>query len=182
MSRSRTGKEPLFRRVNTRTHNVRHDFGGDYRSSRQRKTNLGKTNSGQDSLGDESQGDESLSIANLESRGSMHAGKRRGRDYTPLFRFLLSRVGRDWTDVHSEAVSRLDDEAPIFWLVARTEAEQRAKVLVGQNSYYSGLYVDENNRLTIVDPSLSVEQMEPSCSCCTHTFNGQPFTRPHSGR
>lgn len=158
MSRSRTGKEPLFRRVNTRTHNVRHDFGGDYRSSRKRN----------ESLGDDS----------LESLGSMHAGKRRGRDYTPLFRFLLSRIGRDWTDVHSEAVSRLDDEAPIFWLVARTEAEQRPKVLVGQNSYYSGLYVDENNRLAIVDPTLSVEQMEPHCSCCTHTFNGQPFTRP----
>lgn len=167
MSRSRTGKEPLFRRVNTRTHNVRHNFGGDYRWSRKRN---------------ESRGDDSLANESLETLGSMHAGKQRGRDYTPLFRFLLSCVGRDWAEVHSEAVSRLDDEAPIFWLVARTAAEQRPKVLVGQNSYYSGLYVDENNRLTIVDPSLSVEQMEPQCSCCTHTFNGQPFTRPYSGR
>jgi hypothetical protein len=158
MSRSRTlGKEPLFRRVNTRTHNVRHNFGGEYRWSRQRNDSL-------------------------EGRGSMHAGKRRGRDYTPLFRFLLSRVGKDWTDVHHEAVSRLDDEEPIFWLVARTEAEKRPSVLLGENSYYSGLYIDENNRLAIVDPALSVEQMEPSCSCCTHTFNGIPFTRPCRGR
>lgn len=168
MSRTRTpAKEPLFRRVNTRTHNVHHNFGGEYRWSRQRHERLGS-----ESLGDEGQ----------EGRGSMHAGKRRGRDYTPLFRFLLSRVGKDWTQVHSEAVSRLDDEAPIFWLVARTEAEQQSSVLMGQNSYYSGLYVDDDNRLAIVDPALSVEQMEPSCSCCTHTFNGIPFTRPYSGR
>ena len=112
----------------------------------------------------------------------MHQGKRRGRDYTPLFRFLLSRVGKDWTEVHSEAVSRLDDEAPIFWLVARTEAEKQSSVRVGENSHYSGLYVDDDNRLAKVDPALSVEQMEPSCSCCTHTFNGLPFTRPYSGR
>ncbi|MDW6020635.1 hypothetical protein SAZ10_02540 [Mesorhizobium sp. BAC0120] len=64
-----------------------------------------------------------------------------------LFRFLLSRVGSDWTDVHREAVSQLDDEEPIFWLVARNEAEKRASVRPGENSYYSGLYIDENNGL-----------------------------------
>jgi hypothetical protein len=112
----------------------------------------------------------------------MHAGKRRGRDYTPLFRFLLSRVGKDWTEVHREAVSRLDSEEPIWGLVARSDAEKHAWVLFGESSYYSGLYIDENNRLAIVDPALSVEQMEPSCSCCTHTFNGIPFTRLYKGR
>lgn len=111
----------------------------------------------------------------------MHAGKRRGRDYTPLFRFLLARVGKTWTDVHREAVSRLDSEEPIFWLVACNEMEKRPFVVLGENSYYSGLYVDENNRLAIVDSTLSVEQMEPTCSCCTHTFNGKPFTRPYRG-
>lgn len=150
-------KEPLYRRVNTCARYVHHNFGGEYRWSRQKSDSL-------------------------EGQGSMHAGKRRGRDYTPLSRFLLSRVGKDWTEVHREAVSRLDDEEPIFWLVARTEAEKRPWVLVGESSYYSGLYIDENNCLAIVDPKLSVEQMEPSCSCCTHTFNGVHFTRPYAGR
>ncbi|MFD9897352.1 hypothetical protein [Mesorhizobium sp. NPDC059025] len=155
MSRARKSeKDPLYRSVNTRTHNVRHNYGGEYRWSRQR-------------------GDP------LENKGSMHAGQRRGRDYTPLFRFLLARVGEDWTAVHREAVSRLDREEPIFWLVARNQMEKRAFVVVGENSYYSGLYVDEENRLAIVDPALSVEQMEPTCSCCTHTFNGKPFTKPY---
>lgn len=158
MSRNRThSKEPLFRSVNTRTHNVRHDFGGDYRWSRRRE-------------------------GTLEERGTMHAGQQRGRDYTPLFRFLLSRVGKDWTDVHREAVSRPDREEPIFWIVARTEAEQSSYVRIGERSYYSGLYVDENNRLAVVDPSLSVEQMEPICACCTHTFNGIPYTQPYKSR
>src|SRR5688572_22460461 len=100
----------------------------------------------------------------------MHAGSRRGLDYTPLFRFLLSRVGHDWDAVHSEAVSRLDRPEPIFWLVARSEAEKKPFVRCGDHAYYSGLYVDENARLAVVDPTLTVEQMVPTCSCCTHTF------------
>ncbi|HQR43069.1 MAG TPA: hypothetical protein PLX97_10310, partial [Gemmatales bacterium] len=61
-------KPPLYRKVNTRAHGVRHRFGGDYRSRRR----------------------------NLEdSRTGMSQGVRRGLDYTPLFRFLLSRLGDD---------------------------------------------------------------------------------------
>jgi hypothetical protein len=26
---------------------------------------------------------------------------------------------------------------------------------------------------------LRVEDMEPTCACCTHTFNGVPFTRKY---
>lgn len=114
--------------------------------------------------------------------GSMHAGRRRGRDYTPLFRFLLSRVGADWTETHREALARLDTEEPIFWMVARTEAEKKPRVCLGENSYFSGLYVDDRNRLALVDPSLRLEDMEPYCPCCTHTFNGKPFIRKFTPR
>ncbi|ORE90280.1 hypothetical protein ATO4_21902 [Aurantimonas sp. 22II-16-19i] len=110
----------------------------------------------------------------------MQKGVRRGLDYTPLFRFLLSKVGQDWDAVHSEAVSRLDTAEPIFWLVALTEGDREAFVRVGESTYYSGLYVDENHVLAIVDPSLTVEQMVPVCSCCSHTFNGVPFTKAYS--
>ena len=147
-------KSPLYRRVNTRTHGVRHRFGGDYSQSRQKAGNP------------------------LEE--SMHGSKRRGLDYTPLFRFLLSRVGEDWAKVHSEAVSRLDTPEPIFWIVARSEIEMKSVVLLGENSYFSGLYVDDENRLALVDPSTTVESMKPSCSCCTHTFNGKPFVQKYS--
>jgi hypothetical protein len=109
----------------------------------------------------------------------MHGGQQHGLDYTPLFRFLLSRVGRDWDGVYREAVSRLDKAEPIFWMVARSEAEKKRHVLIGESSYFSGLYVDDQNRLAVVDPTLRVEQMTPSCPCCTHTFNGVRFTKAY---
>lgn len=152
-------KEPLYRKVNTRTHNVQHGGGGAFRYARNTKREK----------------------ANEATRGSMHANRRNGRDYTPLFRFLLARVGHDWAEVHSEAVARLDTSEPIFWLVARAEAEKKPCVRIGESSYYAGLYVDGDGKLAIVDPDLCVEHLTPSCACCTHTFNGVPFTRPYPG-
>jgi hypothetical protein len=43
---------------------------------------------------------------------------------------------------------------------------------VGESTYYSGLFVDDENRLRKVDPDLGPESMARSCACCTHTFNG----------
>ncbi|WP_426956840.1 hypothetical protein [Muricoccus radiodurans] len=147
-------KESLYRRVNTRTHGVRHDRGGEYRWSRRREDRA--------------------------HSGAMAHGTHRGLDYTPLFRLLLSRIGTDWDAAYREAVSRLDRPDPIFWLVARSEEERKPIVRAGESSYYSGLYVDEDGKLAAVDPTLRVEQMTPDCACCTHTFNGVPFSRKYT--
>lgn len=144
-------KEPLFRKVNTQTHGVHHQTGGDYRTER-------TAQAGSDS-----------------GRGRMHGKRRRGLDYTPLFRFLLSRVGAEWDAVYSEAVARIDRPDPIFWLVARHEGERRALVRTGESTYYSGLYVDDAGLLRVVDPGLRARDLVPSCTCCTHTFNGERF-------
>lgn len=149
-------KNPLFRKVNTRARGVHHRFGG--RSA-----------------------DERWKEAQSEApRGTMHGRQRRGLDYTPLFRFLLSKVGSDWNEVFSEAVARLDRPEPIFWLVALNEHERRECVLVGESTWYSGLYVDDEGRLRVVNPDLGPGSLTPSCSCCTHTFNGVPFTKSPS--
>ncbi len=103
---------------------------------------------------------------------SMKKNVQRGLDYTPLYKFLLSKVGQDWDKIHSEAISRLDKEEPIYYLVARNETEKRDTVMCGESSRYSGLYVDENNLLQKVNPELTNEMLYPSCDCCTHTFNG----------
>lgn len=150
----RAHKEPLYRKVNTQTHRVHHDTGGNFRTERQ---GLEESDA---------------------SRGAMHGKSRRGLDYTPLFRFLLSRVGSEWDGVYSEAVARLDRPDPIFWLVARHEHERRDKVRVGESTYYSGLYVDEAGILQLVDPHLRPQDLSPSCTCCTHTFNGVRFGSP----
>ena len=144
-------KKPLYRKVNTRARGVRHQFGGDYRHVRTTK------------------GAES-------DRGSMHGTKQRGLDYTPLFRFLLSKVGEPWDDVFSEAASRLDKTEPVFWLVALREDERRDTVRVGESTHFSGLYVDDGGTLQLVNPDLRPEDMAPTCTCCTHTLNGVRFS------
>lgn len=151
MSKRSFDKKPLYRKVNTRTHNVRHGDGGAYRWQRNTK-------------------DEAV---NPDT--SMHSTHRHGRDYTPLFRYLLSKVGQVWDDVYSETVARLDETGPIFWQVALSPETAAEKVRCGESSYFSGLYVDEGGILRKTNPDLNAATMEPYCHCCTHTFNGEVF-------
>lgn len=151
--------EPLYRKVNTKARHAHHRHGGDYRTERKGK--------------DAPEGG--------PRRGSMHGHQQRGLDYTPLYRFLLSRVGQDWDQVHHAAIARLDREAPLYHLVARSLGERHDYVCIGESSYYSGLYIDDDNRLQLVDPSLGPGSLDPECACCTHTFNGVKFTRRFGG-
>lgn len=143
-------KEPLYRKVNTKARNVHHNFGGDARHDRNTKKGFEK----------------------------MKQGVERGLDYTPLYRFLMSKVGQDFDTVFSEAVSRLDKEDPIWHMVLR-DRDDRRYVRIGESSYYNALRVDENGILQLADPSLKNEDFAPSCSCCTHTFNGKPLIRKY---
>jgi hypothetical protein len=145
-------KSKLYRKVNTKARGVHHDFGGEFKNSRNKKR-------------------ETLE----QVKGTMFGYKKRGLDYTPLFRFLLSKVGFNWDEVFSEAKSRLDRTEPIFWIVALTQDEKKDYVRVGESSYFSGLYVDDNSILQIVNPDLKARDMKPFCSCCTHTYNGKLF-------
>ena len=146
-------QKPLFRKVNTRARGVHHLKGGQFRHERNTKAEK----------------------ASDRTRGSMHSGKLRGLDYTPLFKFLLSKVGSDWNAVYEAARPRLNSTEPIYWLVARSPPEMRPYVLVGEASYYSGMYIDAEHRLQRVDPALSAASIPRQCTCCTHTFNGLPF-------
>lgn len=154
-------KEPLYRKVNTRARGVHHHTGGNYRHQRNTKC-------------------EKQAIADEVGRGTMRKNEHRGLDYTPLFRFLLSKVGEPWVAAHAEAIGRLDREEPIWWLVARTEAERKSHVWIGDNSSFSGLYIDDDGRLANVAPDLRNEDIAPSCPCCTHTFNGVPLVRTYT--
>ena len=145
-------KSKLYRKVNTKARNVRHNFGGDFKNSRNKKR-------------------ETLE----QVKGSMFGKKERGLDYTPLCRFLLSKVGADWNEVFSEAKSRLDKPDPIFWMVALTEKDKEDFIRIGESTYFSGLYVDENGILQLCNPDLKAIDLKPFCDCCTHTFNGKLF-------
>ncbi|HET8886471.1 MAG TPA: hypothetical protein VFM70_09005 [Salinimicrobium sp.] len=145
-------KKPLFRKVNTRARGVRHNFGGDFKSSRNKKR-------------------ETIE----QTKGSMHGKNERGLDYTPLFRFLLSKIGSDWNEVFSEAKSRLDKTEPIFWVVALNEEDKKDYIRVGESSYLTGMYVDNDSKLQLTNPELKAKDLTPFCDCCTHTLNGKVF-------
>jgi hypothetical protein len=145
-------KENLYRKVNTKTHNVHHCFGGNFKNSRHKKR-------------------ETLE----QTKGKMFGKVERGLDYTPLYRFLLSKVGENWDDIFSEAKSRLNKVEPIFHMVALREDEKEDFIATGESTYFSGLYVNENGVLQICNPNLKASDMKPFCQCCTHTFNGKIF-------
>ena len=109
-------------------------------------------------------------------------GDNLGMDYTPLFMFLLSKVGKNWEEVYAEAKSRLDREEPIFYMVQipgnefwdRREGKLHDTVNLGQSAAYHGLTVNDDGILVKVDPNAIPDA--PSCTCHTHSFNGKPIT------
>jgi hypothetical protein len=145
-------KSNLYRKVNTKARGVHHNVGGDFKNSRNKKKETVE-----------------------QTKGTMFGKKERGLDYTPLFRFLLSKVGFNWDEVFSEAKSRLDKTEPIFWIVALTQDKKKDYIRVGESTYFSGLYIDDNAILQITNPDLKAIDMKPICNCCTHTFNGKLF-------
>ena len=145
-------KSKLFRKVNTKTFNVHHNFGSDFKNTRNKKK-------------------ETLE----QTKGKMSGKTERGLDYTPLFRFLLTKVGKNWDEVFSEAKSRLDKTNPIFSMVALREEDKKDYIGIGESSYFSGLYVVENGVLQLCNAVLKAVDMKPYCDCCTHTFNGKLF-------
>jgi len=146
--------EPLYRKVNTRAHNVHHSFGGDAKYNRNTKKGMSK---------------------------NMKSGVERGLDYTPLFRFLLSKIGKPVNEVYSEAVSRLDSPEPFWWMVAKdeTEVSDWGYFGIGESTYFSQLIIDENGLIQISKPEVTNEKLFPSCDCCTHTFNGRVFVQKY---
>lgn len=145
---SKTGKKPLYTKINKTARGLNHLGGGEYRHERHKK------------------------VQPEGNRKSMYRRDKCGYDYTPLYKFLLSKVGQDWTGVHSEAVARLDQEDPIFRMVAILEKDRQDIVHVSDFSYFSGLYVDENNILQKVNPNVGLNDIHVWCTCCTYTLNG----------
>ena len=108
-------------------------------------------------------------------------GAQLGCDYTPLFKYLLSKVGQPLNEVYKDVKPRLNSVIPIYWMVNRYKNKDKllGYIRVGQSTYYSSLYVDEKGLLQYVDKTIDHTTLEPSCKCCTHTFNGKRFTNKY---
>ena len=150
-------KQPLYRKYNKLALNFRTNHpGSEYRYERNTK----KMNNFEDTH---------------KSIKSTHGGY----DYTPLFKFLLSKVGKSWDEVHSEAVSRLDRQEPIFWMVdLDVDEETSGTVRIGEASQYSRLMVVDG---ILVKVDNNAQPYPASCTCCTHSFNGKPFKKLWDG-
>ena len=111
----------------------------------------------------------------------MKRNVKRGLDYTPLYRFLLSKIGKNWDDIFSEAVSRLDKKEPIFYMVENVnDLSLRNKsdyFYTDESTIYSKLVIDEDNILQFKNKNLVNEDFTPSCNCCTFTFNGKVLNK-----
>lgn len=142
----------LYRSVNTTMRHHSNNPGAEYRWERNRKK-----------VGDEL----------LAKRETMHGRQKRGRDYTPLFYFLIKQIGKPWDEIFSEVCGRLDTTVPVFWLVTLHEHERRDLVCIGESSYYPGLYVDGRGILQQVNPSITGKDVKGTCRCCTHTYIGE---------
>lgn len=143
-------KEPLYRKVNTKARGVWHHKGLDAKHTRNTKDGLTK---------------------------KMKQNVQRGLDHTPLYKFLLSKVGKPWVDTLKEAQSRLDKDEPIYSMVILGDdlskiGDTTSGFFNYENSKFSTLIVDENGLLQKMKPELKNEDFYPSCSCCTFTFNG----------
>jgi hypothetical protein len=150
----RDRKEPLYRKVNTKAIGVHHNFGSDSKHTRNTKSGM---------------------------TSKMKSGVQRGLDYTPLYRFLFSKIGQPWEIVHSEAISRLDKEDPIYYMVQINNHERGSEFdyFCNENSYWTKLIVDDNGILQLKNSNLKNEDFSPSCHCCTHTFNGKPLIKSY---
>ncbi|MGO2972054.1 hypothetical protein EYY83_12490 [Hafnia alvei] len=153
-------QKKLYRKENRTTYNVRsNNPGSEYRLVRHKQKIINE---------------------NAPSKLPMKRKQNRGLDYTPLFMFLISRVGESWDAIYHEAVSRLDTPEPIFWLVALHEHEEKDYVRCGESSYYNGLYIDSNGTLQKVNADLTAKDIPIiRCNCCTHTFNGVPIEKAY---
>lgn len=160
MAKRNFEKGPLYRKVNTRVRDPRrvHTVGGDFRHERNTKTHSDPEHA--------------------PTKRGMGKKERRGLDYTPLFRFLLSRVGKPWSDTFAEAQRRLDKPDPIHWMVRGLDDLDEPYVRLSESSYWSKLYVDNDGVLRKVDPNFGPENFPtPTCTCCTHSFNGKALAR-----
>lgn len=140
-------KEPLYRKMNSTAHGIYkyRNLGGDYSEVRNTKANK------------------------EHGLKKMKRGVERGLDYTPLYRFLQSKEGCYWPDVHSEAISRLDKQDPIWRMVLQSKNDD--PIMAHANDLWHTMYVDDENILRFIDRAATVKES----SHCTKTLNGKPI-------
>ena len=158
-------KKPLYRKENKRTHN-----GWAWYFYPKERYRFERHKNFDDQI-------ERMSI-------KKHSMFRTGYDYTPLIRFLHSHVGDVWADIFCECQARLNNITPLTRMVVNVNkrglvvdnypCEELPKYCeVGEDSYWSTLYVDEEGVLQFVDKDYHKPPVSNSLAF-TDTWNGEP--------
>ena len=90
-------------------------------------------------------------------------------------------MGQPWNDFYKDVKPRLNSTIPIHWMVSTNKDVNTllGYIRVGESTYYSSLYVDNKGLLQYVDKTIDHTTLEPTCKCCTYTFNGKRFTNKY---
>lgn len=188
-------KKPLYRKINKITHNGagHHDFGFKERHRFDRNKKQNKKDI-----------EEGLSKSTIKTNYYNRNTDIGLFDYTPLYKFLLKKDGADWDEVWKECNERLNTIEPVFRMVVNINNHgvrcqhhdnwwgnhildedvlfefEDCKYLKyfhdgAAGTYYSTMYVDENNILRICDPDYIVKPKicDPRWA---ETFNGERIT------
>ena len=98
-------------------------------------------------------------------------------NYNPLFHYLLGCIGKDVNEVRKAVQSRLNSMEPFNIMVHDDGTGQpptRDSFRFGENSYWSQLYVDGDNKIQAVNPDLS--NVHPAYGWqWGASFNGKPL-------
>lgn len=167
-------KNPLYRKVNKITHNGFRFYCQEsdrYRFEKHKKKYANKNR---------------IAIKRKQHRHEY--------DYAPLYKFLLSCVGREWDKVFEECQSRLDKVDPIMDMV--TNVNKRGLVVEypefsngypcffhdwracdDSRTYWSCLYVDNDGILRYVNESFTFTDIKHTDLYSIHTgsWNGKPI-------
>ena len=118
----------------------------------------------------------SKEMKNFDGNKQSMTSKKHERDYTPLFLFLIASVGNKADDVYSIAKRRSDERFQEYWNYMFDGSEFHR---MGENSYYSGLMIDENGLIQKVDPTLEgrLDQFmyDAGYDKWTQSFNGKVY-------
>ena len=124
---------------------------------------------------------------NISKQKKMKSGKQHhGLNYNPLYSYLRKHVGEKWSTLHSDIMPRLPShlkDNPLDYAVlsfkdysALSDDEKtNCTFRTNEATFHSKMYVDENDLLQFISPTLTINDLKASCNCCTHTLNGKVF-------
>lgn len=97
-------------------------------------------------------------------------------DFTPLYKYLQSKVGEDYDTVYSNVVERIPrNQRGVIDYIVMADNTGDGVARLGESTYFRTLYVDENNKLQFVNKDYK-QTVSKWCYMDTTTLDGKTIT------